>query len=56
MYPFEYVNLTFEGLRLAEFDYPTEEDNFWIASKSAGTSQIMVNGAYSSQQILTLTL
>ena len=38
MHPLEYVSLTFEGVKMAEFDYPIEEDNFWIASKSFGSS------------------
>jgi len=38
MHPLEYVSLTFEGVKMAEFDYPSEEDNFWIASKSLGSS------------------
>ena len=56
MTPFEYVNLTFEALGMTSFAYPDEEDNFWIASKSYGSSQIMVNGEFSAQKILTLTL
>ena len=38
LYPLEYINLTFEGMNRASFAYPTEEDNFFIASKSHGTS------------------
>ena len=48
MDPLEYVSLTFEGVKMAEFDYPSEEDNFWIASKSLGSSQMMINGAYAA--------
>lgn len=56
MYPQEYVKVSFSGTSLADFDYPTEEDNFYIASQSSGSSQMMVNGAYAFQQVLSLTL
>lgn len=43
-------------MALAQYDYPGPDDNYIIARNSAGTSQMMVNGAYMSQQVLTITL
>ena len=56
MNPGEVVNVGLSGMNLASFKYPSESDNFLIIGKSAGSSQIMINGEYAFQQVLTITL
>lgn len=42
------MSFTFEGVTMAEFDYPSEEDNFWIASNSFSLSLMMINSEYAA--------